>query len=368
MEETEASSKHLLADRVAEPLPSLPPSQLSAVCFTTWLVGSSATLVGKAMFQTDVGHGALFNKPLTTSFLVSAAMASSLVVWLFERLSSKTPPAEEAEPLLIRESNRIRRILGIAVTLLPLCLMDLGTTISINIAQIHAPASVVQMIGSSGLAFTACLTHIFLGTRYTSKQWFGVLLAIVGLLCTASSELLIEAEQQHSQKGASFLGVGMALLGTVLTCSQWVIEEKYLKENRFVPLQQVGIEGSLEVLLLLALVLPLCNTIHGSDNGRIEDVPQAVSQVTGSSVLSGLAFGLWLSLALYNPLSQTIARYSGSVLRMFMSILRSVGVWAGGLLLFHFTDGQYGESWHKYSGLQLAGFLCICAGLVAFNT
>jgi drug/metabolite transporter (DMT)-like permease len=319
------------------------------------------------MFQTEVKSGKLFNKPLTSSFIVSAAMASSLVVWLLDR-GTTNRQAENGEPLLKHKPSLMWRVSVSAVTLLPLCLMDLGTTISINIAQIHAPASIVQMIGSSGLAFTAVLTHIFLGTRYTRKQWFGVLLAIVGLLCTASSELLLQANQQPNLKGASFLGVGMALLGTTLTCSQWVIEEKFLKEARFVPLQQVGIEGLLEVVLLLALVLPLCNTLHGSDNGRVEDVFQGVSQITSSSVLSGLAFGLWASLAAYNPLSQTIARNSGSVLRMFMSITRSMGVWTGGLILFHFTDGQYGETWHKYSSLQLVGFLFISAGLVAFNT
>jgi drug/metabolite transporter (DMT)-like permease len=364
-----ASSEKNLLDKPAQPAgpQSLTSPQLCAVCFATWFCGAAATLTGKGMFQTEVKSGKLFNKPLTSSFIVSAAMASSLVVWLLDR-GTTNRQAENGEPLLKHKPSLMWRVSVSAVTLLPLCLMDLGTTISINIAQIHAPASIVQMIGSSGLAFTAVLTHIFLGTRYTRKQWFGVLLAIVGLLCTASSELLLQANQQPNLKGASFLGVGMALLGTTLTCSQWVIEEKFLKEARFVPLQQVGIEGLLEVVLLLALVLPLCNTLHGSDNGRVEDVFQGVSQITSSSVLSGLAFGLWASLAAYNPLSQTIARNSGSVLRMFMSITRSMGVWTGGLILFHFTDGQYGETWHKYSSLQLVGFLFISAGLVAFNT
>ena len=122
-------------------------------------------------------------------------------------------------------------------------------------------------------------------------------------------------------------------------------------------------------MFFVALVLPLAAcAIHGRDNGHLEDVGEGVRMLDNSQTLQLLGVGLVASLAAYNPLSQMVAQKSGSTLRIFMSALRTIGVWVGGLVI-HFvapTSG-HGEEWGDYSWLQLVGFLAIVAGIVTFN-
>ena len=67
----------------------------------------------------------------------------------------------------------------------------------------------------------------------------------------------------------------------------------------------MGIEGSVEVVLFFALILPLAaHVIPGNDNGRLEDVGEAFHMIKESQVLQMLTLGLVATLFLYNPLSQ----------------------------------------------------------------
>ena len=69
-----------------------------------------------------------------------------------------------------------------------------------------------------------------------------------------------------------------------------------------------------------------------ADNGKVEDVAGAGRMLMSSPTLAGLAAAFYITLMLYNPLSQNVALMSGSTMRIFMSALRTIGVWAGGLL------------------------------------
>ena len=76
----------------------------------------------------------------------------------------------------------------------------------------------------------------------------------------------------------------------------WVLEERYLKAGLFAPMEQVGIEGSLEVLLLLAVLYPSLQASGG------EDIVGAAHSVAADPTLWALAIGSCLCLATYNPL------------------------------------------------------------------
>jgi hypothetical protein len=178
------------------------------------------------------------------------------------------------------------------------------------------------------------------------------------------------------------LGVCITLAGRLLQSVQFAYEERFMKARRFHPLQQVGAEGCIELLLLAAVVLPAVQALPGNDGGggdgggggRLEDVVQALEEVRSTPRLGLLCALAFVGLALLNPLSMSIGKHGGSVLRVFMDVARSALVWlvelAIGLLAGRGGGGGggYGERWQRSSWVQLAGFVLICVGLRLYTT
>ena len=131
-----------------------------------------------------------------------------------------------------------------------------------------------------------------------------------------------------------------------------------MKKGRFVPLQQVGAEGVIELILLACLVLPVVQHLPGSAR---EDVLAAVDALAHSPLLAGLCFATFVGLALVNPLGMAIAKEDGSVLRVFADVSRSAVVWAVELAVRWADPGSArGEAWTALSWLELAGFVLVC--------
>merc|ERR1712176_343227 len=152
------------------------------------------------------------------------------------------------------------------------------------------------------------------------------------------------------------------------TATGWIIEERLLKAGQFEPMQQVGIEGLLEVLMFIFIIYPIIFVLPGNDNGHLEDVPATSRMLVASPTLLLFAVFQILALAIYTPLSQSIAKVHGSTLRMYAALLRTILVWVGGLVIWHTTSGQFGEDWDsKASPIQIGGFVLIVIGYVLFS-
>ena len=102
----------------------------------------------------------------------------------------------------------------------------------------------------------------------------------------------------------------------------------------------------------------------------MEDVSAALEEVRSTPALQGLCALAFAGLALLNPLSMSIGKHGGSVLRVFMDVARSVLVWVVELAVWLAAgDGcSYGERWQRSSWVQLVGFILICGGLGLYTT
>jgi hypothetical protein len=137
------------------------------------------------------------------------------------------------------------------------------------------------------------------------------------------------------------------------------------------PQLQVGAEGVIELALLFALVLPAVHHLSGADGGRLEDEMAALQQLRDVPGLAGKCALACGCLALLNPLSMAVGLQLGSVMRVFIDVVRAAVVWAAALayagLGLGGGSGGFGEAWNgRFSAVQLAGFACICAGLVLY--
>lgn len=66
--------------------------------------------------------------------------------------------------------------------------------------------------------------------------------------------------RHRSEASNTALGIALTFAGTIVSSVQWIVEEKFLKAKSFSPLQQVGIEGWVEVSVshLTALLYTEC--------------------------------------------------------------------------------------------------------------
>ena len=113
----------------------------------------------------------------------------------------------------------------------------------------------------------------------------------------------------HPSYSSPLLGVAITLAARLLQSVQFAFEEKYMKLGRFHPLQQVGCEGAIELVLLAAVVLPCVQHISGPDNGSVEDILGVFAQLAHTPRLAALVGLSFVSLALLNPLSMATGKY-----------------------------------------------------------
>jgi drug/metabolite transporter (DMT)-like permease len=351
--------------------------RLHALCAGAVLSGTAAVLSMKSMYQTKTARGGEFNKPFTVALIIAAAMSMSLGCWIFtDRSSKRGNNSDELESsadealLVPNEAEEKARFGRWDVLVLFLCgssdvTCSICDTVSLNLA----PASITSITSSSNIVFCAITTRMLLGTSYTARQYTGIVFGLGGLLCVAFASLLQDRDSAHAGGESHIaLGVGITLFARLLQSFQVTLEEKFMKAGRFSPLEQVGWEGVVEVLLLAVVILPVVNCLlPGSDtNGRLEDVSEALVDIYQTKTLAILCALSFVSLALLNPLSMAIGLAHGSVLRVFMDVLRAAAVWIAEITMFRASGGKYGCGLNRWSWLQAIGFALIITGVVLF--
>ena len=257
------------------------------------------------------------------------------------------------------------------ICILPACCDVGGTTLS-GIGLLFTSASVFQMLRGSIIVFTALLSVIFLKRKLWGYHYLGLLLTITGVTLVGLSSIMgakASASTGKSTKGASmvFLGNIMVILSQLMSATQMVVEEKFLKGRKLPPEFVVGCEGMFGMLIMLAIILPTVSHLNGLDGGGVHEDPiDAVHMISSNAKLLGLVGAYWISIAFYNFCGLAVAKSLSSVHRCLIDACRTVLVWSVDLLLYYFTS-EYGEPWDpSSSGMQLAGFAIMICGTFTY--
>jgi hypothetical protein len=80
-----------------------------------------------------------------------------------------------------------------------------------------------------------------------------------------------------------------------------------------------------------------------------------------SPTLIALCISYVVSLALLNNFMQVISKELSAIIRQLVSTCRVVVVWAVGLIIYNY-DTSLGESWDKWSFMQLGAFVVLVRG------
>ncbi|XP_063426229.1 solute carrier family 35 member F6-like [Mytilus trossulus] len=257
------------------------------------------------------------------------------------------------------------RIVQLIVAVPTIC--DLVGTSVAGIGLIYVDASVWQMLRGSIIIFAGILSKIFLKRKLRVVHWCGMLVTMIGLVLVGCSSVF---KSQHTAGGSkTILGIILILASQVVSASQMVIEEMFLKKRSLHPLQVVGTEGSFGALLMIAVVLPVMYFIPGSDvNNSYENSLDAIYQIFSEPRLLVFCLLYLLSIAFYNYFGLAVTKSLTAVHRTLIDACRTILVWVVDLLIFYAFDKDFGEPFDKtYGLLQVDGFLFLLIGTALYN-
>ncbi|CAG2218288.1 unnamed protein product [Mytilus edulis] len=183
-------------------------------------------------------------------------------------------------------------------------------------------------------------------------HWCGMLVTMIGLVLVGCSSVF---KSQHTAEGSkTILGIILILASQVVSASQMVIEEMFLKKRSLHPLQ---------------VVLPVMYFIPGSDvNNSYENSLDAIYQIFSEPRLLVFCLLYLLSIAFYNYFGLAVTKSLTAVHRTLIDACRTILVWVVDLLIFYAFDKDFGEPFDKtYGLLQVDGFLFLLIGTALYN-
>eukprot|EP00403_Amphidinium_massartii_P012237 CAMPEP_0178431692 /NCGR_PEP_ID=MMETSP0689_2-20121128/31989_1 /TAXON_ID=160604 /ORGANISM="Amphidinium massartii, Strain CS-259" /LENGTH=346 /DNA_ID=CAMNT_0020053633 /DNA_START=92 /DNA_END=1132 /DNA_ORIENTATION=+ len=310
-------------------------SWLFLLMFMMLIAGASNVLLKEfmALMQAPIGvenefHD--FNRPVMWSLLMKAGMSLCLLFHL------KMPEA----PL---------RVFVLS------CGLGLLTDILVNCAYCAIAGSAIQMLRGGKILFTASLSYFFLGRRLQPYQLFGASMVCVGISLVGVSAHLTPAQRRYvanieDQEQANWIAMGCCFLGEVSQAVLWVYQESVLKTYDIHPLQLVGIEGTIG-LMLGTVVVVIAHHL------AFENMHESMYQLAHSIPLLVSVVALLVSMAIFNYAGVGVTKQGSAVARSVIDVSRSVVIWVAELFLH----------WHQFSWFQLGGFSVLVLGALAYN-
>ncbi|KAK0042295.1 solute carrier family 35 member F6-like isoform X1 [Biomphalaria pfeifferi] len=313
------------------------PHKFNHPWFQTWLmfIGETTCLIG--LFITRHRQNREYERAVTWSNQLG-----------------KEPPRQEIPPRIFQW-----------ILIVPTCCDLLGTSLA-GIGLIYVDASVWQMLRGAIIIFAGILSKIFLKRKLKPIHWLGMMVVMAGLILVGCSSVF---KNKNSQGTKAILGIVLILAGQLVSASQMIIEELFLKKRNFPPLQVVGMEGMFGFLLMTFIILPSMYFIPGSDaNGSYENSLDALVQMGNNAKLLIMCIVYLLSIGFYNFFGLAVTRSLTAVHRTLIDACRTIIVWLASLFVYYAIDETYGEPFDKsYGLLQVDGFAFLLMGTALYN-
>ncbi|XP_061183493.1 solute carrier family 35 member F6-like isoform X3 [Saccostrea echinata] len=243
----------------------------------------------------------------------------------------------------------------------------IGTSLA-GIGLVYVDASVWQMLRGSIIIFAGILSKIFLKRKLRAVHWSGMLVTMIGLVLVGCSSVF-KSKTSSSSGSKTILGIILILGSQVVSASQMVIEELFLKKRSLHPLHVVGMEGTYGVIMMSAIVLPAMYYIPGSDvNNSYENSLDALYQIYNEPRLLVFCLLYLTSIAFYNYFGLAVTKSLTAVHRTLIDACRTMLVWGVDLIIYYAFDKDFGEPFDKQYGLlQVDGFLFLLIGTALYN-
>jgi len=221
------------------------------------------------------------------------------------------------------------------------------------------------------MIIVAFLKITVLKESLTGFMWVGLAINTIAMGMVSATSFLGGTEITEGAAGGRDprIGIAFLLLSCTVQGSQYVFEEVMMKDYQAHPLLVVGMEGFWGSLLMPLIVFPIVYYLPGSDTGdRLENVYDSWIMIQNSSAVMWVLVAFIFTVFFYNVFAVYVTHLLSAVWHAILDNFRPVSVWGTDLLLYYvFSHGVFGETWTRWSWLQLAGMFVLFFGTAVFN-
>lgn len=244
---------------------------------------------------------------------------------------------------------------------LPPALLDMIATSIMYIGLHLTYASSFQMLRGSVVIFVALLSVAFLRRVISTREWIAIALIMTGLTIVGVSDF-VSSSGTKVDVNSVLTGDMLIVMAQIITALQMIYEEKFVKNLDIPALQAVGWEGFFGFIVLGALQVPFYYIPAGrpfADNSRgtLEDLPDALTQLSNNHMLIFAVLGTVLSIAFFNFAGISVTKEMSATTRMVLDSVRTLFIWLISLAL----------GWQEFHALQILGFFVLIFGLFVYN-
>lgn len=348
---------------------ALPKWMLAPVLiFIMLFCGACLTLNKKLQYQTmgmgidpTVGEHA-FRKPWFCTCCMFVGEAAALLVLGIKRLTGN----DEEKKCELSWWGIIWRCT------LPACL-DLSASGFASVGLLYITASSFQMLRGWSILFTALLSRFWLQRTWEQRQLVGLwaitlAMAVVGFASSETADSM--PDEVGGMVGAGLWGVMLVTFAQLFQATQFVWEEKVMKGVFIPPLLLLGLEGIVGVIVFCTFVFPLLLRLPGDDVGGCqENIWDSLVMLSNSPGLVGLFSVYLVCVCALNCSAVYVTKVLSGVHRTLVQTgLRTMFIWAAGIMLYNSTAGTYGEPWKGFeSYIQLVGFVLFLTGSMLYS-
>jgi hypothetical protein len=258
----------------------------------------------------------------------------------------------------------------------PAC-CDLIATAMSNVGLLFIEASVWQMFRGSMVLFSSIFCAFILKRPHFPYMWWSVLLIMIALVVVGLAAVFSTGLGKAGvSQGQVVMAIMLVVAAQVVQASQIVVEDFLLHDIDASPFLIVGLEGFWGTIIVIALVLPITQYVHGEEgNGIHEDTIDTLLMLGKQALILVFVIIYVLVILAYNVTGMFVTQISSAVVRTILEGLRTLCIWIVQLIIHYATDKtdyghkhpDIGEAWTIWSYMQAVGFLLLFTGMLLYN-
>jgi len=267
----------------------------------------------------------------------------------------------------------------------------LATTIN-TFGLTYLATSMFQMMRGAELFFVCLWSKVFLKNPIYRHAILGVGSLIFGLFLVGLNSVLFKGDNVENAKNP-LIGIILMLISQLFSSTEYIFQEKFIKQYDVHPFQLVGFEGLWGSLMYAVLLIifqfsdcsgwnkdleeGICFYYNETKAGinasnetyyynesisRIENTEFAFKQMMDNKALLIVYIFYIVSIALYNIVGINLTKLVSSTARAVVDTVRTVFIWLF-FLLFAPVEGTH----ETFYVLQLVGFIFVVCGTLIYN-
>lgn len=250
-------------------------------------------------------------------------------------------------------------------------IFDLIATALCMMGLVYLDVSVYILLRGSGIIFVALMKQHVLGDRLFAFQWCGVAFNVASVFLVGVAAILNSGEETKNVSfSESILGVCLVLAGAFVQALQFAFEEKVMNMDvPAPPLLLFGMEGFWGTIICLLVIYPIAYFVPGQDHGSYEDPFNTWYMIVNNRPIQWAFVVYFFTIFSYNLFSVMVTFLLNSVWHAILDNFRPATVWITDLLIYYVIayGSDFGESWTKYSYIQVAGMAVLLYGTSVYN-